>query len=533
MLPTTISPLVDLAGRPMPAASISTASHTAGDRFDRELYSWDPIRRSADGALLPDLSTIVARTEDLVRNNGLMSGAVQLYVDTVIGSGLRLCAKPDWRALGQTPEWAAEWSRLAESGFRQWAYHIDNVSDCARRKSLAGRLGQACRALLLKGESFAIAEWRPGRGPGIAATAIRMINADRVENPNGEHDSATLRRGIRLNSDGAPVAIYVRNGHPTDWYTTERGNLPVRATWRRVPMTTPWGRRRVLHVFDESTAEQSHGKSPFAAMLKRSKKLDRWEDVTLESAVINAMFAATIESDLASAVDAIGGTDLSEYVQQVLQWNAGKAVEFDGAKIPHLFPGEKLQLNRPGQPTEAFASFENAFNRHFAAGLGMSFEQFARDYSQTNYSGAMAGMQDSWRMFRSRRNLIQAQHATQEYALWLEEAVDNGSLPTPPGAPSFYAAKTAWCNCSWIGPGKGHADPLKDSKGQALQLEYGVTTLEEWCADQGRDWEEVLEQRAAELQRQRELEARYQIAFASDALTAAMGAPDNSGGPAE
>lgn len=516
--PPTLSRLLGADGQPLraQAAAYDPTAYRGASRVDRELYTWDATLRSPDAALLRDLPTLVARTEDLVRNSGLMSGAVQLYLDTVIGSGLRLSAKPDWRALGQSPEWAAEWGRQVEARFRLWAYDIDRASDAGRRLSLAGRLGQVCRSLLLKGQSFAVAEWRPDR---TYSTCIRMINADRVENPAGKADSTYLRRGIALDQDGAPASYWIRDGHPTDYQFG--ANKP---TWREVPAFTPWGRRRVLHVYDQELAGQSHGKSPFAALLRRSKKLDRWEDVTLESAIINAMFAATIESDLASAVDAIGGTDLTDYMAQVLQWQSGKAVEFDGAKIPHLFPGEKLQLNRPEQPTANFSAFEDAFNRHFAAGLGMSFEQYAKDYSQTNYSGARAGMLDAWRTFQAKRTLIQEQHATQEYALWLEEAMDRGDVETPPGAPAFQAAKTAWCWSSWIGPGQGHIDPLKDAKGTALELEYGATTLEQWCAVQGRDWEEVMEQRALELRRQRDLEELHGIRFETEARTAAMGA---------
>jgi lambda family phage portal protein len=204
-------------------------------------------------------------------------------------------------------------------------------------------------------------------------------------------------------------------------------------------------------------------------------------------------------------------------------------VEFDGAKIPHLFPGEKLSLNRPEQPTANFAAFEDAFNRHFAAGLGISFEQYAKDYSQTNYSGARAGLADAWRTFEGKRSLIQSQHATQEYALWLEEDMDRHPEEIPPGSPDFAEAKTAWCGCAWIGPGRGTIDPLKDAKGTALELEYGATTLEQWCAEQGRDWEAVMEQRALELRRQAELEKLHNIRFESDARTAAMGAPTDSG----
>ena len=43
------------------------------------------------------------RAHDLQRNDALVSGATQVKKDNIIGAGLRLSAKPDWRALGQSP----------------------------------------------------------------------------------------------------------------------------------------------------------------------------------------------------------------------------------------------------------------------------------------------------------------------------------------------------------------------------------------------------------------------------------------------
>ncbi len=285
-------------------------------------------------------------------------------------------------------------------------------------------------------------------------------------------------------------------------------------------------RAQVIHVYDQEYPGQTRGKGGFTSVLKRVKKLDRYEDVTLEAAVVNSMYAAVIESDLASAMDAIGGTDVAEYVKQVHAFNKGSPLEFDGVKIPHLFPGEKLNLPRPGQPTDTFAPFEDAFLRHFAAGTNLSYEQLARDYSKTNYSGARAGLEQAWRFFQGRRDLIGGEYATQEYALWLEEAIDRGDVEIPPGAPDFYAAKTAWVRCQWIGPAKGNIDPLKDAKGDALLHDYGVKTLERWCAEQGVDWEENLEQKAREIKRTRELEAQYGIEFDREAAKAVMGAAE-------
>ena len=40
----------------------------------KELLSWRPLRHSADVELDGELSTLVARSRDLIRNNGIASG---------------------------------------------------------------------------------------------------------------------------------------------------------------------------------------------------------------------------------------------------------------------------------------------------------------------------------------------------------------------------------------------------------------------------------------------------------------------------
>jgi capsid protein len=87
------------------------------------------------------------------------------------------------------------------------------------------------------------------------------------------------------------------------------------------------------------------------------------------------------------------------------------------------------------------------------------------------------------------------------YELWLEEAINKGLIE----APNFYENKALWTRCKWIGPGRGWIDPVKEAKASQLRLETGLSTLEDECATQGLDWEEVLEQRAREQTKMREL----------------------------
>lgn len=486
--------LVDHTGRPLRSAQ----SHQAADLVGNELRSWTPELLSADGELLPELDTLRARTADMIRNHGLTSGAVQTHLDNIIGGGLRLSAKPDWRALGLSAEWAREWQRDVESKYALWATDPDKHCDASLRKTVPQMLAQAYRSYLTAFEILATAEWveRPG---ARYRTAIQMIDPARLSNPDGRQDSDTLRAGVELGPYGEPLAYWIASGlqgDPFQWMTARR--------WRRVPRATAWGRPLVIHIYDEERAGQSRGKNGIVSVLARMKMLEKYEQVHLQAAILNAMYAAVIESsmDWSSVGTALGAGSQNDsvygYMTNRAAWHQEGNVRYNGVKIPHLYPGEKLSLLAPQHPNAAFASFEEAALRYLAGGFNLSYEQFSRDYSKSNYSSARAAMLETWRFFTSRRKFIAYPFATAIYSLWLEEAIDRGDVTIPTGAPTFYAAKAAWTRCKWIGPGRGHIDPLKEANATRIEYYLGLTTLEKEAAERGEDWEEILEQRAEE-----------------------------------
>ena len=492
-------------GRPLLQAS----AHESGDRFSREQRSWNPPVQSADQALLPEMSTIVGRTQDMVRNYGLASGAVQTHLNNVIGSGLRLAAKPDYRALGQDADWSAEWAREVESAWRQWANDVDQSCDAGRRLNFAGMLGQGYRSFLTRGEIMAVAEWLPDRGTRYA-TAIQMVAPERVCNPQGAFNGEFMRAGIDLDAHGAAVRYHVRSEAAPSLFGG--GLVP---SWRPVDAHTAWGRRQFLHIYEQEEAGQTRGKSKFAAVLPVMKMQARFEKVSLEAAVVNAMYVAVIESDLDNVMDAMGGgfggdaneSAMRSYTDMQTEIGENNPIKFDGGgNVVQLSPNERLKMVQSEHPTAEFGQFQQAFIRQLAAGLDLSYEQLSKDYSQTNYSGARAGLLESWRFFQSRRQNIGGELATQIYCLWLEEAMDQGAVSRPPGAPDFYGAKTAWTRSRWIGPGKSHIDPLKEGKADALENDRGWLTQEDACANRGSDWEENLHQIARERQLMKELD---------------------------
>src|SRR5690606_40581633 len=184
--------------------------------------------------------------------------------------------------------------------------------------------------------------------------------------------------------------LHIREGHPTDWHFGSRGY-----TWKRVPVRTWWGRQQVIHIYERMRPDQSRGVAEMVAALKEMKMTKQFSEITLQNAIVNATYAATIESELPreAAFEQLGAGDSStwaeNYMAKIAEYVGGSAnINIDGVKIPHLFPGTKLNLRPAGTPGGVGTDFEKSLLRHVAASLGLSYEQFSKDYTETNYSSA-------------------------------------------------------------------------------------------------------------------------------------------------
>jgi len=498
---------LDEFGLPVLTQEAIGGAYEGASKTSQEIALWSPPIMSADRDVLPEKQLIDARSLDLVRNDGYIRGTSHIYQDSIVGGQFVLNAKPNLDVLSRInpafdDKWAEEWQVVVEGMFGLWAESSQNWPDASRINTLTGLVRLAVGIFVYSGEVLATAEWLRSTGRPFS-TAIQMVDNDRLTNPDGMMDSPRLRRGIERDMYGAPVAAYIRSGHPTDFTDTNR------YTWKRVPFRKPWGRQQVIHIFEQTRPDQSRGISDMVAVLKEMKMTKKFQDITLQNAVINATYAATIESELppeaAYAQMGMGGASswAEEYMAQIAQYVSGsKNIHIDGAKIPHLYPGTKLNLQRAGDPGGVGSNFEQSLLRHVAAALGLSYEQFSRDYTNTNYSSARASMMETWKRMQSRKTMVADRFASAIYALWLEEAINKGMVPLPVGvsASVFYEglAKDALCACSWLGANRGQIDELKETQAAVLRLNSNLSTYEEECARMGKDYRDVIKQRARE-----------------------------------
>jgi len=507
-----IPQLVDARGNPLARLAVDTP-HDGASNVLNETSTWQPAYYSADDEILRDRKKLLARTQDLIRNNGLTSGAVQTHLDWIIGSGLELNCKPDWKLLKiKDKDAAREWERDTESKFRQWADDPDCYCDASRGMRFREILAQSYRSYLTSFEIFQVVEWLPDRG-STKKTAIQTIEPMRVSNPNGKPNTDRLRDGVAFDELGVPVGYWFVNRLEND---SASGSYKMRE-WQFVPKETPWGRPMVIHIYDRERAGQTRGKNTgVAATLTKLKMHDKFSQVTLQAAVLNAMYAASIESpmDWHSVGSALGvgpnnASPMAQYTKEKAAFHKEKTIQYNGVRIPHLYPGEELKFNSVEHPTAQYEQFERSVLRYIAAGWNMPYEQLSRDYSQTNYTGFRAAMLTAWQFFAGRQVFIGGRDASIIYSLWLEEAFNDGTITTLPGTPDFYDAKGAWCGCEWIGPGRGTLDPLREREATKVAFSMGLTTMEIEAAQEGLRWEELLEQTAQEIQFRRKIEQEY------------------------
>lgn len=489
--------LFDARGNPL--ASTDTA-HYSASREAREMRTWNPSLVSPDSDLWGELDTLVARQRDIVRNHGLASGAIQTLVDNVIGTGFMLAPKPNIRVLGWTREKGREWARDVSALFRTWAKTRD--CDVAGQMNLASMTALAFRTGLMHGEALALPYYLPRPGQQWR-TRLQLVDPDRLGTPGDKVADPNVRMGIEVDKYGAPVGYYLTKRHPFDVV----GSQVFGSTdYERIPAVTEFGRRRVLHIHDQERTGQTRGKPIMSSVLPRFRMLSDYQRNEMKSAIVNSMIAAFVESPMRSEdlLEVFGGpagnraSGFEEYTAKRAQWES----RLDGGAVIPLFPGDKVTSFTPNRPNSIFGDFVETIAREIGVATGMPYELIMKDFSKTSYASVRAALMEAWRFFSGRRKWICDYWLQPVYELWLEEAVNRGMV----SAPGFYANRAAYYDAEWIGSAKGYVDPVREAQAAEDRMRIGVSTLEREAAEQGSDWEELLEQRAHELQRMRDLE---------------------------
>ena len=456
--------------------------------------SWMPGGGSADHDLLVDLPKLRERSRDLVRNDGIASGAVDTIITNIIGSGIRPQSRLDKETLKINEDYAEQLQKQIEKIWERWVDYADagNRLDFYEMEELVER------QRFVNGEAIVI----PLRVTNSQrrrpyTLALQVVEADRLTTPVGFYSNKSVRSGVEVGEYGEPVSYFIRKVHPGDINYAMQVAATGLDNYTRYPAYNSLGDPNIYHLYHVKRPGQSRGEPFFAPVLNLFKDRFEYMESELVANRVAACFALFIKKDQA----------YTNSIMRAKDENGQRMEELSPGLVEYLNPGESIESFNPNRPGGTFGLFIERVLRDISSGLNIPYEILAKDFSKSNYSNTRAALLEARRFFMMQQRFVSDKFGQPVLIALMEEAYLMGELPIL----DFYQNRAAYVRSRWIAPGWQWVDPKNEVEAAVSSVDANLSTLAEEAATQGQDWEDNLEQRARELKKIKELEEKNGI----------------------
>jgi lambda family phage portal protein len=314
--------------------------------------------------------------------------------------------------------------------------------------------------------------------------ALELIESDLLDESynevlgNGNH----VKMGVELSKWGRPVAYHFRNRHPGDYSSVDYS----KTSRVRIPAD------EILPLFITDRVNQNRGVPWLSSAIMRLRQMSQYEEAEIIAARATAALMGFIESpDGEVPSDGIIDGD--------------RVTDFEPGVFKYLAPGEKVSVPNITRPGGQFDPFMRAMLRGVSAGAGVSYETISKDYSQSNYSSSRLSLlddRDNWKVLQS---WIICNFHEIVFKKWLDLSVLSGELEIK----DYELNPDAYCVPKWMPRGWSWIDPAKEVQAYKDAIRCGFATQSEVIAQSGGDFEELMIQRAREIQAAEDLDLYF------------------------
>lgn len=431
---------------------------------------FDMGARSADAEILADLERLRDRSRDAARNDAVAAGILRAFRDGVVGAGVELRSTVD----GERGDGIDEvWRELRDDLFPSET----GASWGTVQRILAARRFEDGDVLVKR-----------ARYPGRAALGFELVEGDRLGSPLDVHThmadptEGQTRAGVERDRYGRVRAYWVSKVHPGD--TALPGVIYGRIP--RVPTTSAVDYVRVpvedAKLFaNRLRPGQSRGVPLLHSCLQDTRELGLLVEAVLKQSQMAACLALFIES----------GDDLLEQIGRKRNYGYLTDQDIQPGMLFRLLPGEKAHTVTPGMRPPDVNALVLLIARRIGTAVGVSWQVVLSDFSESTYSSARVDQIEAaatWCVIRS--ELVDVLRWVRHHALL------DAKLRGDPRLAGVSEDEIRACTA--IPPGRPWVDPQKEAAGVEIKLRVGLTTLRDEAAAQGKDWEDLLRQRAAE-----------------------------------
>lgn len=448
-------------------------SMLAGARNTRLLVDWIVSAISIDKTIRQSAQRLRARARELALNNPFVRQYLALLQVNVIGpAGMKLQCQVR-KSDGELDKVIND---ALEAAYRSWAGSAS--SDGRLTLTQVGHL--AVKTLAVDGEVFIELVTAEHNDSWFS---LHVLDADLIDTElnrdrgvDGRGNKANeIRMGVEIDEYMRPVQYHVRTHHPSE------AGAAGGAAWRVIPAD------RLLHIFDPERSDQTRGISWLNSVMETLHHLGKFSEAVLVSARIASGKMGFLRYTDAVAVH-LAQEDGEAIPTSPIQYDASPG------SIEMLPPGLEFQAWDPAQPPTEYSAYSKALLREIASGLQISYHSLANDLEGVNYSSIRSGMLIERDTYRRLQQLFIDRFYQPVFRAWLANALLAGAIDVPTRDPKRYA------RAAFISRGWAWVDPLKDVNASILAVQNGFASRSQIAAEQGLDYEEIVEQLAAEQQ---------------------------------
>jgi len=331
-----------------------------------------------------------------------------------------------------------------------------------------------------------------GRAYGPHGYQLQVLDADRLDDllnkvlPNGN----AIHMGVELDPNSVPVAYHILKRKPATWLA---GGYPRES--ERVPAAD------IMHFFIPEYAEQVRGIPWVYAALVNLVHIGAFAEAAVIAARVGATQMGVIQSPdgdptlLATQFDAQGKPILAAGAPQI---------DAEPGSFPVLPPGYTLQGWNPQYPDAAIAPFLKACLRGVAVGVNVAYHNLSGDMEGVNYSSARIAEldeRDGWMTIQS----CVSEHLHDPLVMdWLPVQISAGKLAIQLKMElyDYYFQGRRW---AWV-------DPVKEVRAALEAVDGRLKSRTRVVAEGGEDFEDVLDEIAAEEKLAKEKNVALEVA---------------------
>ncbi len=445
----------------------------AVNRLTSSLASWSgSVNLDLDASLV----IVRARARALAQNNEYGRRFLSQVASNVVGRTgpmLQVRAMMNQRDPSKPTQLDKAANDAIEIHYQRWG----KTADITGKMTLAQLQRVAAKAVARDGEALIRKVRRRDLPYGIA---LQLLEADRLDETitmSRLQNGGSIRMGVELDSTGRPVAFYVKTSHPGDRFAGSVKEV------ERVPAAD------LVHLYLPERAEQVRGYSWFHAIILRASQLHDFNDAAVIAAKVGASKIAVLQRPE-------DGNDMTPTMADAKTAAGNLQMDVQAGEMFELPPGYTLNSWNPEYPHANFASFQSTALHGLAAGLDVAHHNLSGDMNGVNYSSARIAELAEREIWLMLQDWFICSFVEPVYQEWLALALLRGDITFEVSGKALPADKYAkFSNASrFQGRRWRWVDPAKEIDANTKAVELGVTSRTRIAAEQGDDFEDVLDE---------------------------------------